>query len=91
MEIDIHTLQTSSQPMLGNTSGVYFLFQENELVYIGQGWNCILRVAEHTRKDSEKIFSHWNFIAIESEYERKQVEKELLKIYAPKFNKQLVQ
>ena len=50
MNIDLHSLRTNAVQRLGNVSGVYFLFDGDELVYIGQGWNCLLRVAEHTRK-----------------------------------------
>ena len=87
MNIDLKGLQKTSFETIGHCSGVYFLFYEEELVYIGQGWNCFLRVAEHTRKDSDKEFTHWNYIAIESELERKEVERELRKKYKPKFNK----
>ena len=80
-------LSRSSATISGVCSGVYFLFNKNELVYIGQGWNCFLRVAEHTRKDSDKKFTHWNFILIENEKERKKVERSLRDIFKPKYNK----
>lgn len=84
---DPHSLQKLAIEIVGNVSGVYFLYDNKDLVYIGQGWNCFLRVAEHTRKDSEKRFTHWAFIHIESEYERKEIEQQLRKLYKPKFNK----
>jgi excinuclease UvrABC nuclease subunit len=71
----------------GVVSGVYFLFDNNHLVYIGQGWNCFLRVAEHTRKESDKKFTHWNFIPISDEKERKEVERDLRRTLNPKYNK----
>jgi hypothetical protein len=40
-----------SIPLSGACAGVYFLFDKDKLVYVGQGWNCFLRVAEHTRKE----------------------------------------
>lgn len=49
----------------------YIFCITDELVYIGQGWNCVLRVAEHTRKDSDKVFTHWSFFPVENESERK--------------------
>lgn len=85
--MDIEALRQSSLQTVGHTSGVYFLFQENELVYIGEGWNCFLRVAEHTRKDSDRVFTHWNFVPIESKEERKALERELRKQHRPKFNR----
>jgi excinuclease UvrABC nuclease subunit len=74
-------------PLIGNSSGVYFLFQDDELVYIGQGWNCLLRVAEHTRKDSDKVFTFWSFLPVEDPIERKRLESELRAKYRPKFNR----
>ena len=85
--IDIAALRKQSHETIGHESGVYFLFHGEQLVYIGEGWNCFLRVAEHTRKDSDRIFTHWNFVPIESKEERKALEQALRKQYKPKFNK----
>jgi excinuclease UvrABC nuclease subunit len=74
-------------PIDGVCSGVYFLYQGDELVYIGQGWNCLLRVAEHTRKDSDKVFTHWSFFPVQDESERKQLERELRARHKPRFNR----
>lgn len=41
----MHELQRTSMPLMWNGSGVYFLFDNDD-----QGCNCLLRVAEHTRK-----------------------------------------
>jgi excinuclease UvrABC nuclease subunit len=87
MHVDIHALRLGSHETVGHQSGVYFLFHGDELVYIGEGWNCFLRVAEHTRKDSDRVFTRWNFIPIESKDERKALELALRRQYKPKFNK----
>jgi excinuclease UvrABC nuclease subunit len=87
MNIDITALRQSSKETVGHESGVYFLFHGEELVYIGEGWNCFLRVAEHTRKDSDRVFTHWNFVPVESKDERKALERALRNQYKPKFNK----
>jgi excinuclease UvrABC nuclease subunit len=87
MNIDIDKLKKNSIPLVGACSGVYFLFSDDELVYVGQGWNCLLRVAEHTRKESDKIFNKWNFIQIDDEKERKELEFQLRKQLKPKYNK----
>jgi excinuclease UvrABC nuclease subunit len=84
---DIAELGRSSMAISGVVSGVYFLFDNNNLVYIGQGWNCFLRVAEYTRKESDKKFTHWNFIPIPDEKERKEVERDLRRTLNPKYNK----
>ncbi len=87
MHNKIKKLKNSSRTLAGNCSGVYFLFDKNELVYVGQSWNCLLRVAEHTKKDSAKYFTKWNFIEIENENKRKQVERQYRREFTPKYNK----
>ena len=74
-------------PLAGSCSGVYFLYCGDELVYIGEGWNCLLRVAEHTRKDSDKIFTHWSFFAVADKSQRKQLERALRGKHKPKYNR----
>jgi len=41
-------LLDESRKLEGNCQGVYFLFDGEELVYVGKSWNCLLRIAEHT-------------------------------------------
>jgi predicted GIY-YIG superfamily endonuclease len=83
----IEQLNQTSSLLMGACSGVYFLFQNDELVYIGEGWNCLLRVAEHTRKDSTKVFNRWNFVPINDVQERKTFERQLRAQLKPKYNK----
>jgi len=71
----------------GAVSGVYFLYAGDELVYVGQGWNCLLRVAEHTRKESEKLFTHWSFVEVQDPVERKALEKRLRAELKPRYNR----
>lgn len=85
---EINNLSALSHKLVGNCSGVYFLFNENELVYIGKGWNCLLRVAEHTRKDSDKEFTSWSYLPIEDKQEYSTLENQLINTYKPKYNKQ---
>ncbi len=87
MNVDLHALRQGAQATVGNISGVFFLFQHEELVYVGQSWNCFLRVVEHTREQSTRIFTHWAYVPIESESERKALEKELRRQYAPKYQR----
>jgi len=70
----------------GNVPGVYYLFDHGELVYIGMGWNCLLRVAEHTRKDSEKRFTSWKYTEILDKKKRTETERRLIRHYRPKYN-----
>jgi predicted GIY-YIG superfamily endonuclease len=83
----IEELKRESIGVSGACSGVYFLFNGTDLVYIGEGWNCFLRVAEHTRKESDKVFTSWNFIPIGDEQERKARERALRAEFKPKYNK----
>jgi excinuclease UvrABC nuclease subunit len=86
MTIDEHS-DLPNIPLDGACSGVYFLYQADELVYIGEGWNCLLRVAEHTRKDSDKVFSHWSYLRVGDETRRKQLERDLRAKHKPRFNR----
>ncbi len=84
---DPNALRADAALLGGHVSGVYFLYDGVELVYIGQGWNCFLRVAEHTRKDSDKRFTHWTFLPVESETERRALERQLTRLHSPRHNK----
>lgn len=68
----------------GVCSGIYLLFNNDELVYVGQSWNCFLGVAEQTRRD--KIFTSWNFTHIEGETQRRDLKRQLIEKYRPKYN-----
>jgi excinuclease UvrABC nuclease subunit len=87
MIIDLAKLKETAKKLEGNTPGIYFLFDNDELVYIGKGWNCFLRVAEHTRKDSTKIFTSWEYIQIDDEAKYGELEKQLIKQYRPRYNR----
>ncbi len=87
MKIDVAELFAARKELDGNGPGIYFLFDGEELVYIGKGWNCLLRVAEHTRKESEKVFTSWSYVRIDDEAEYSALEKVLIRKHAPKYNK----
>lgn len=89
MNVDIKDMARKAYKKVGQCNGIYFLFNEENLVYIGKGWNCLLRVAEHTRKESKnnKIFSHWSFIEIPESENLGSIERELIRKYKPMLNK----
>jgi len=89
MSINLEELKQKMFPIAGACSGVYFLFNKNELVYVGEGWNCFLRVAEHTRKDKKRFkeFTGWTFISIDDKMKRKDLEKKIRKEIKTKYNK----
>lgn len=67
--------------------GVYFLFQNNEIVYIGSSMNIETRLQTH-KNENKKIFESYSFI----EFPVEQIlEKELeyFLLYKPKYNKAL--
>lgn len=88
MDIDLDELAENAYKKVGQCNGIYFLFNEGNLVYVGKGWNCFLRVAEHTRKESHnnKRFTHWNFIEIPESENLGAIERELIKKYRPPLN-----
>jgi excinuclease UvrABC nuclease subunit len=87
MSINLEELKRNGSQLTGACSGVYFLFNNDDLVYVGEGWNCFLRVAEHTRKDRFKEFTSWNFIHMKDKMQRKDLERQVKREFKPKYNK----
>lgn len=67
------------------TSGVYFLYKGDELVYIGESDSIFSRVGTHIR-EGVKDFDTWAYHEIEGTRERKALEGFLISIYKPKYN-----
>lgn len=67
-----------------NSNVIYYLYHENEIVYIGQT-NCLMRrISEHY---NDKIFDTFSFFIVDgSKMERLQLEKDLIKKNQPKYN-----
>lgn len=86
MPIDINELRLDSTPLPGACSGVYFLFSKDDLLYIGEGGNCALRVAEHTR-NPYKPFASYAVIPVDDEQERKTLERRLRGQFRPPYNR----
>ena len=84
---DLRALRDSAQELKGQVPGVYLLFDADELVFVGQSWNCLLRVAENTGKDSDKHFTHWSYLPVESAAERKALEREFRQVHSPRYNR----
>jgi hypothetical protein len=65
-------------------SGIYFLYNGAELVYIGQATNISRRIIEHF-SDGTKQFTHvrYNVVPIESLFD---VETTLIRAFKPKYN-----
>lgn len=65
------------------TRGIYFLFKNYELIYIGQSEDIFKRVPEHR---GSKDFNNWLYIEYENE-NLNNVEAEFILKYQPKENK----
>ena len=67
------------------TKGLYFLYNGDELVYIGKSSNIFSRVGQHIRENI-KMFDNWNYKIIENDKERDEMEGYLIEIFKPKYN-----
>lgn len=70
---------------IDSPSGVYFLYHEEELVYIGKATNVSGRIVNHLReklKDFNKVY----FIRVDLE-SLNRVERDLIRKFKPKYNK----
>ena len=65
--------------------GIYFLFYDDELVYIGQSENVHKRVPCHI---VDKKFNNWNYIEYPEE-DLDELEAEYILKYQPKYNQSI--
>ncbi|QJR79660.1 hypothetical protein CA267_002020 [Alteromonas pelagimontana] len=65
-------------------SGVYFLLQDDEVVYVGQGTSVLTRIGNHIA-DPEKEFNGYCFIECEPE-SMNLLESVYIHLFAPKHN-----
>lgn len=69
-------------------SGVYFLFDGDEIVYVGQSKNVHARIATHM-SEGLKVFTHWAFIQL-PDGERLEAERYLIELFKPKYHRVLL-
>lgn len=62
--------------------GVYFLFDDEELVYIGRSQDIAKRLDQHQHS---KKFDHYSFIECDGD-ERDELEADLIRLHKPKYN-----
>lgn len=79
MEVDISKLERHQYPKMG----VYFLFQDDELMYIGTSSLILRRLHAHLRT---KDFNNYAFISCETREEANTLEVEMIKQYKPPLN-----
>lgn len=66
-----------------NISGVYFLFKEKKLVYIGESACVLSRISQHI---DAKLFDSFKVVSVEGEQQRKEYERRMIKQFAPIYN-----
>lgn len=66
-------------------SGVYFLWENEELVYIGQSENCVNRIIQHKNSTDKKGFTHASVFHMQIDTS-KHLERILIKHFKPKYN-----
>lgn len=71
--------------LINAPSGIYFLYEKEELVYIGQSVNVIQRGFTHT-SENKKVFSKQYFIKIPKNC-LLETENVLINYFKPKYNK----
>lgn len=77
-------LMTAKVPVC-NFCGVYFLLDNNKIVYIGKSTNIISRIAEHAKKG--RTFSHYYAMPCSAEG-LDDLEKEMIRRFMPEQNKE---
>ena len=63
--------------------GVYFLFNNDNLIYIGKSINIFRRLNDHIK---DKYFDNYSFIKCNTEQEADKLELEMIIKYKPKLN-----
>ena len=71
--------------LLGRNSGIYFLFNEDSLIYIGQAKNVHTRVEQHYAERS-KEFTLFSWLLV-PENDLNEVEASYIAAYAPPLNR----
>lgn len=80
---DIKTDRIKIEDFLKNVWCIYFLYNKNELVYIGKTGFLENRLRYHKKS---KNFDEFSFLKVDSEYEATKKEEELINKYKPKLN-----
>ena len=79
----------NSLPRFGDVSnrksGCYFLYDEDELVYIGQSQDIDSRIGVHL-KEAKKKFTSYSFLIVNDESDRRILERGLINTYLPFYN-----
>ena len=66
-------------------SGVYFLFDKDELVYIGTSANIYERIGQHV-SEGVKMFDRFEVFPTKDKFDRYMLEGFLIQLFHPKYN-----
>lgn len=69
--------------------GVYFLYDGDEIVYVGKSGDIYRRIYEHSSgraKGEKKKFDSWKYVRIDDEDERAEFEEICINMFRPKYN-----
>jgi excinuclease UvrABC nuclease subunit len=87
LDTDLNSLKSVNVKPL---RGIYFLYDNDELVYIGQSISIQRRVWQHFHGDSrieQKSFNKYKFIEINEDESLDKIELLFILEYNPKYNK----
>lgn len=85
--ISRETLTETRKSVSELTCGIYFLFDGEDIVYVGQSTEVELRIQKH-RKEGRKKFDSWNFIECPATW-LDDMETDCIIHFDPKYNKSL--
>lgn len=66
-----------------NLSGVYFLYQDSQIVYVGESGCILSRIKQHTE---DKDFNRFTYMLISCPDMRKVRERDMIRKHRPKYN-----
>ena len=84
-EVILNEIKSKKKKWIKGGCGIYFLFDKNELVYIGQSINCLSRIAEH---ENCKKFDSYYILKCERE-QLSEIEAVYIERYKPRYNSQV--
>jgi excinuclease UvrABC nuclease subunit len=74
-------------PSEDKKGGIYFLIQDEEIVYVGKSEDYIKRISTH-QKESKKVFDSFSVLQISDSLERDVTEAFYIVAFSPKYNSQ---
>jgi hypothetical protein len=87
-EYDLDVIRRNALPFK-RTSGVYFLFLAGELVYVGQSWHVLGRLAEHQPGVHGDPLKPWDAVSVQEFAPERLIELEtnFIAAFRPRYNK----